>query len=262
MTDGHVRIGQKADGSWSVCKAKPENVGVRCPHGSGTHIEHVSPEQLMALNESVFAEQNNNATTLSKRHHGKTARKTVSRDLSATVSFIQEHEHDGMDLTDMRTKAAALHKKEVMLQGGSGEDDWGPSEVLSTVREPDGGGTWNPVTQKMPIVGFCYSPYPEYSECLKAEDVTLETLDSYATEHADVLGEDHHFVGLWNNPEDGNVYLDVSVNTEDASEAATGCENHDQIAYFDLQTFSSVEVNRYATSGQGGLDTVDTSTAE
>ena len=36
----------------------------------------------------------------------------------------------------------------------------------------------------------------------------------------------------------------------DAKEARTQCEEKDQIAYFDLQDFSSVTVNQNATSGQ------------
>ena len=36
----------------------------------------------------------------------------------------------------------------------------------------------------------------------------------------------------------------------DAKEARKECEDNDQIAYFDLQDFSSVTVNQNATSGQ------------
>ena len=36
----------------------------------------------------------------------------------------------------------------------------------------------------------------------------------------------------------------------DAKEARKQCEDNDQIAYFDLQDFTSVTVNQNATSGQ------------
>ena len=46
------------------------------------------------------------------------------------------------------------------------------------------------------------------------------------------------------------AYLDVSKRYDTAEEARIACEQNDQIAYFDLQTFESVDVNREATSGQ------------
>jgi hypothetical protein len=176
-----------------------------------------------------------------------------------TIDFLNEHDTDGMDLTEIRTQAAKLHLQELEDESNGQEQSWASAEVLSTVRQSDGGGTWNPMTQKMPTCGFCYSPYPEHSKCLKAEEITLKELNDYAKEHHDLLGKDHHFVGLWNNPADGNVYLDISVNTMDAGTAKDGCENHDQIAYFDLQTFTSVEVDANATSGQSEkpVDRVD-----
>ena len=45
-------------------------------------------------------------------------------------------------------------------------------------------------------------------------------------------------------------YLDISINTQDAKVAREQCKQKDQIAYFDLQDFSSVEVDANATSGQ------------
>ena len=125
------------------------------------------------------------------------------------------------------------------------------NNVLSTTAEPDGGSTYNPYVKTSPQVGFCYSPYPERSvEFNSVNDLTLSTYEDYCERNKDLLSKENHYVGTWNDPVTGKIYLDVSVNTMDAKEARTQCEEKDQIAYFDLQDFSSVTVNQNATSGQ------------
>lgn len=125
------------------------------------------------------------------------------------------------------------------------------NNVLSTTSEPDGGSTYNPYVKTSPQVGFCYSPYPERSvEFNSVNDLTLSTYEDYCESNKDLLSKENHYVGTWNDPVTGKIYLDVSVNTMDAKEARTQCEDNDQIAYFDLQDFSSVTVNQNATSGQ------------
>jgi hypothetical protein len=47
------------------------------------------------------------------------------------------------------------------------------------------------------------------------------------------------------------VYLDVSIVTDTAAKAHELALAHDQIAYFDFQTFESVTVDANAKSGQG-----------
>ena len=123
--------------------------------------------------------------------------------------------------------------------------------VLSTTSEPDGGSTYNPYVKTSPQVGFCYSPYPERSvEFNSVDDLTLSTYDEYCEQNKDLLSKENHYVGTWHDPATGKIYIDVSINTMDAKEARKQCEDNDQIAYFDLQDFSSVTVNQNATSGQ------------
>lgn len=78
----------------------------------------------------------------------------------------------------------------------------------------------------------------------------MSTYEDYCERNKDLLSKENHYVGTWNDPVTGKIYLDVSVNTMDAKEARKQCEDNDQIAYFDLQDFSSVTVNQNATSGQ------------
>lgn len=82
-------------------------------------------------------------------------------------------------------------------------------------------------------------------------DTDRSTLSSYAKKNIDLMDKPDHYVGLWNDPATGIVYLDISVNTMSAEEAQKDCKGHDQIAFFDLQDYNSVTVNPNATSGQG-----------
>lgn len=126
--------------------------------------------------------------------------------------------------------------------------------VFKSLTEPDGGATWNPLTGEVPTSGFCYSPYPQYSVVFpvpeKREDFDDRISDFLNSPAADLLTKPNHYIGLWNNPADGKIYLDVSVSTMDAESARKECLTHDQIAFFDLQTFDSVTVNSKAKSGQ------------
>lgn len=92
---------------------------------------------------------------------------------------------------------------------------------------------------------------PERSvEFSSVDDLTLSTYDEYCEQNKDLLSKENHYVGTWHDPATGKIYLDVSINTMDAKEARKQCEDNDQIAYFDLQDFTSVTVNQNATSGQ------------
>ncbi len=125
---------------------------------------------------------------------------------------------------------------------------------LEGVALPDGGATFN-LEGIRPTSGFCASPYPEHSKVFdRAEDVTFGALTEYVKgvneKNPNIFSEDETYLGLWNDPETNKVYLDISKRYSTAEEARTACKNHDQIAFFDLQTFESVDVDREAKSGQ------------
>lgn len=129
--------------------------------------------------------------------------------------------------------------------------------MVTDLREPDGGFTFNPRTNKAANAGFAVSPYPERSRVIQnvnqlSDREVLGQINSYMSDNADLLSKDKHFLGGWHDPATGDAYLDVSI-VESSSGAAyfTG-KNHDQIAYFDLQSFESVDIDRNARSGQPG----------
>lgn len=123
-------------------------------------------------------------------------------------------------------------------------------DVLEWSKEPDGGGTFNPYTGLAPNSGFCYSPYPQYSKVVDIENFSKDDIDTYTKEHSKELRKPNHYVGIWHDPETSKVYLDISVHSMNSTDSRIECENNDQIAYFDLQCFSSVTVNKNAKSGQ------------
>lgn len=154
-----------------------------------------------------------------------------------------------------RTKLAKLSLK----MKGNNISDVKLDEVLKDLRKPDSGATLsanrNSTKAKIPVVGFCASPYPEHSVVFdNPEDVTLDSLLDFEErinkESEGIFSQEDVYIGLWNDPATGKIYLDVSKRYDTAEEARIACEQNDQIAYFDLQTFESVDVDREATSGQ------------
>lgn len=151
-----------------------------------------------------------------------------------------------------RTELAYLNQYKQIIKGNSSLAETG--DILKTVNTPDGGATFNPINNSSPVAGFCYSPYPEASRTVKFTDNLADNkkkLMDYMKENKELLSKKNHYIGLWNDPATGIIYMDVSVHSMNAKTAREQCEQKDQIAYFDLQTGESVTVNQNATSGQG-----------
>jgi len=134
------------------------------------------------------------------------------------------------------------------------------NDLFKDIRKPDGGATISISTNNnqsaiIPTVGFCASPYPQHSKVFDtSKDVNhssiLEFMINVEKENQDIFSDDETYVGLWNDPKTGKIYLDISKRYHTAQEARIACEENDQIAYFDLQTYESIDVDRSATSGQ------------
>ena len=134
----------------------------------------------------------------------------------------------------------------------SSETDFNLSEVLKDLQQPDGGATLNIQNGKHKIAGFGYSPYEERSVGVNIKDIKASHIKQYISENNDLLNKEEHCLGLWHDPSDNTVYIDVSVVAEDPHIARKECLEHDQIAFFDFQVGKSVTVNKNATSGLEG----------
>lgn len=138
-------------------------------------------------------------------------------------------------------------------------------KMFDRIMQPDGGFTYQPVTKDEPTKGFALSIYPDKSFAKDAKDFSFDDLVNYAVSNKDSFNQKDHYIGAWHDPESHKVFLDVSVVKQDAKEAEELCKKHDQIAYFDLEHFKSVTVNRDATSGgvaKGEQDGQETGTAQ
>lgn len=163
-------------------------------------------------------------------------------------SILSTPEANSPEYDDMRTELYARQKARQQYHNIS------YTELYENLREPDGGGTFSPTRKVSPVVGFCVSPYPQYSETLTLPDSAEEfqtNILEYYQRHMQLLQEDNTYIGLWHDPETDIIYLNISTVTDNATQARDACLTHDQIAFFDLQTGASVTVDRNATSGQG-----------
>ena len=121
--------------------------------------------------------------------------------------------------------------------------------LVERLAQPDGGFTYQPVTDEMPTRGFAMSPYPDRSFAKPVGEITPDDIIDFAEKNADLLLSDNHFMGAWHDPASGKVFLDVSMVLDDEAEASRVAVEKDQIAYFDLENMRAVTVNPDATSG-------------
>jgi len=227
-------------GKPALCKATKGN----CPLGKHFKTEeqayqHVQKE--MSKEFSLLKTINSNC--LEKEYDEK-------KNLISNANFKSREDEERQ-----RTELAQLAKRinpEVV-------EEVGLSEVLNEVSTPDSGATLaineNGTSARVPVVGFCASPYPEHSVVFEsAKDLTFDSLIEFEREVVEqdkgIFSQEDVYIGLWNDPSTGKVYLDVSKRYDTSEEARKACEEKDQIAYFDLQTMESVDVDRNATSGQ------------
>jgi 2'-5' RNA ligase len=130
-------------------------------------------------------------------------------------------------------------------------------KIHKAVLLPDGGVTLQPLTGHQPTSGFAVSIYPERGMVIPhATELTKETLAQFVDLNGDLLSQGNHYLGLWNDPADGRVHLDISVVKHTEKEAAALGKKHNQISYFNFATGSSVNVQK---DGFGGFGTAGTS---
>lgn len=232
-----------ADGTPGVCHAQ---FG-KCPLGGATGAEN----HFNTIEEAQsFADKMNEASF-------------VDNDLESTRSFAQmrmnklKEELANLALSTSESDAIRTEiSKQHVIYNQADTEIQSMDNILKGIDEPDGGATFN-LSGVTPTTGFCASPYPDVSKVFtSASEVDFDALtnfiDNAQTAHPDILSDKETYIGVWNDPKDGKIYVDVSKRYDTAEEARTACENHDQIAFFDLNMFESVEVNANAKSGQAG----------
>ena len=121
--------------------------------------------------------------------------------------------------------------------------------MMKRIAEPDGGFTYQPVSDKEPKAGFALSVYPDRSFAKPVNELKFADLAKYAKANKDLFAKGDHYISAWHDPQSHQVFFDVSIVSDDDKQAAKLALEHDQIAYFDLAKGKSVTVNAKATSG-------------
>lgn len=143
------------------------------------------------------------------------------------------------------SKAAAIERK----QGGRPPLRSSMQELLERIAKPDGGFTYQPISDEEPKDGFAVSIYPERSVAFDFGKITFGDFIGYYQRNRDAFMRGGHYLGAWHDPETGKVFLDVSVIAKTPGSARALAMAHDQIAYYSLRAGKSVTVNRAAKSG-------------
>ena len=107
------------------------------------------------------------------------------------------------------------------------------SQVLSTIART-GGISYHVPSRSQLVSGFAVSPYPTAEQIVQASELTASDVASYLSDHAGLLSEPNHCLGVWTD--DGLTYLDVSIIVADSDTARRVALDHDQLAFFHLDT--------------------------
>lgn len=118
--------------------------------------------------------------------------------------------------------------------------------LLCRLLTPGGGFTWSPRTGAVVTEGFAVSPFKDREEVHLFNKVDRRETAAFVKLNSDLLftapGYHLRFVGAWHCPDDGLVYLDVSVVLPTAKQANATARKSKQIAYYDFAAGASVLV--------------------
>lgn len=124
-------------------------------------------------------------------------------------------------------------------------------QAVSGAKEPDGGFTLrNDFSMDKGEEGHVVALAP-YEERVPAAELTPERVAEYAAKHRAVLeGDPSLRIGGWHNPEDGNVYLDISRVVPTREEAMSLAREHGQLSVFDRGAYARGDMeNAFPSSG-------------
>jgi hypothetical protein len=111
--------------------------------------------------------------------------------------------------------------------------------------QQEGGFTYHVMSGNSPKTGYVVSPYKAHERVLNVSTLTPMDLAHYVVDHQDLLSKPDHYFGSWHNKDDGKVYLDVAVVTDDAEKAEQLSRENAQLAYFDLGKMETVNVRSH-----------------
>lgn len=120
------------------------------------------------------------------------------------------------------------------------------NKIIEDVQVSDGGATVDKYGK--PAQAFYFgSTYPQFEKVVdNSKLVTVELLQDYIDNVNKVgnglFNREDMYLGLWNDPTDNKVYIDVSQGFDNVKDVAKACKDNGQIAYFDVQKRKSVRL--------------------
>lgn len=138
--------------------------------------------------------------------------------------------------------------------GGSAPNADKLSSLFEQIAQPDGGFTYDPLTDVSPTKGFVLSTQADREQVVNKDDLTLDTLVDYYLKNRDLIDDPEFYLGAWHDPKGGKIYLDVSQVVEDRARANELAIKANQLAYFDLSTFTSVAVDSERNQPRANAD--------
>ncbi len=126
--------------------------------------------------------------------------------------------------------------------------------VLEKVRA-NGGLSVNMLSGSEPVAGYMVAKGTNLGDIVSADDFYDETkitgiISNYFKKHKTELSGNDNYLGIWHNTEDGQVYLDVSQNILDRTEAIIAGQERNQISIWDVVNFEEI-----GTGGTGDIRT-------
>jgi hypothetical protein len=126
--------------------------------------------------------------------------------------------------------------------------------VLEKVKA-NGGLSVNMLSGNEPTGGYMVAKGTNLGDIVSADDFYDETkisgiLSNYFKKNKSELSGSDNYLGIWHNTEDGQVYLDVSQNILDRTEAIVAGQTRDQISIWDVVNFEEI-----GTGGTGDIRT-------
>ena len=104
----------------------------------------------------------------------------------------------------------------------------------------NGGATYNPMGGRYITSGYMCAKAE--NEMIISEELTVNHILSYMNKYAADLQKSNANLGAWYNTEDGKTYLDTSYRFETLEEAIAFGKANNQLAVFDLNTFTEVRL--------------------
>ena len=114
----------------------------------------------------------------------------------------------------------------------------------------NGGATYNLMGGQFITSGYMCAKAE--NEMIISEELTCNHILGYMARYAADLQKNNANLGAWYNSEDGKTYLDTSYRFETLEEAIAFGKANNQLAIFDLNTFTEIRLQEEPNQSIGG----------